>query len=123
MKSETCRYKEKQECLYPKIYKILINSVRNTESKYSCFRCKPNKCSCDSKENSSYYWDLENEINRIINIEINKDKVIRITEDGFPLELYKNRPIINILRRIKLTKYKIKYSEWIKKGGYIINFN
>lgn len=56
-------------------------------------------------------------------LRVNGDRVIRIATDDFPLETIKGKPITNFIRKLLLTKHKITYKEWRRKGGCQINFN
>lgn len=48
-------------------------------------------------------------------------KIIRIAEDGFPLEQIKGRPLTNLLRRIFLTDHKECKECYQKRTGVIVN--
>lgn len=55
-------------------------------------------------------------------LEANGDRIIRVAKDGWPVELIIGRPIVNFLRKLILTDYKISYREWRNKGGCTISF-
>lgn len=108
---------------YPEIRQILdrcIGSwIKITEENYQCRNCKPNKYSRDCAENYDYYIDIENEIEELIN---NKDKLVYIGKDNFPVEGIIGKSIITFIRRLIHTRKICRYSTWRKNGGCKIKF-
>ena len=64
----------------------------------------------------------ENLISLEKDLSINGERIIIVAKDNWPLELIKGKPITNFIRKILLTKYKIKYKDWRAKGGCTISF-
>jgi hypothetical protein len=49
--------------------------------------------------------------------------VVYIGKNNFPVEGIINRPIKTFIRRLILTKRKMRYCEWLDAGGCRINFD
>ena len=54
--------------------------------------------------------------------EENETRIVTVAKDGWPLETIANSPFTNFIRRLFLTKEKITYKEWLKRGGCKIKF-
>ena len=52
-----------------------------------------------------------------------ENKLVYVGKDGFPVEGFIGKPIKTFVRRLLLTKKIMRYKTWLKKGGYIIDFN
>lgn len=51
-----------------------------------------------------------------------RNKLLFIAKDGWPIEKFSGRPITTFLRRLIHTRKITTYGNWLRKGGALIKF-